>query len=85
MAEFMRQLPLARGENLATDIFEDHRPRLEVHHQHGLELSFGSFQLHLDAQDESQEEKPRLALLFGIHMVVSDAVGLPLLRYWTSE
>lgn len=48
----MWQLPLSRGEHLATNIFKNDRPRLEVHHQHGLELSLGPLQLHLDNQGQ---------------------------------
>lgn len=44
----MWQLPLSGGENLATNIFKNNRPRLEVHHQHGLELGLCPLQLHLD-------------------------------------
>lgn len=46
----MWQLSLSCGEHLATNIFKNNRPRLEVHHQHGLELSLGPLQLHLDIQ-----------------------------------
>ena len=43
----MWQLPLSGGENLATNVFKNNRPRLEVHHQHGLELGLCPLQLHL--------------------------------------
>ena len=43
----MGQLPPPRGEDLPAHVLEDHRPRLQVHHQHGLELGLSPLQLHL--------------------------------------
>lgn len=53
----MWQLSLPCGKNLATDIFKNNWPRLEVHHQHGLELSFGPLQLHLDIQEQKSGKR----------------------------
>lgn len=62
----MGQLSLPCGENLTADVFENNWPRLQVHHQHGLELSFSSLQLHLDMQKQKSGEhsNDKMPLLF---------------------
>lgn len=69
----MWQLPLPRGENLATNIFKNHRPWLQVHHQHGLELSFGPLQLHLDKQIDCQIKKKKKWNGILIQTILSDS------------
>lgn len=75
----MRQLSLSCGENLATNIFKNNRPRLEVHHQHGLELSLGPLQLHLEIQGRKcLKNIPRIIFvsLINITKVVVDCPHL---------
>lgn len=81
----MWQLSLPCGKNLATNIFKNNRPWLEVHHQHGLELSFGSFQLHLEIQINNQEKWGKHIIFVSIKVIIFSSSGkllsaLPLLR-----
>lgn len=48
-AQLMRQLSMACGQNLPTDILKDDWPGLQIHHQHGFQLSLCSFQFNLQA------------------------------------
>lgn len=56
----MGQLSLPCGENLTTNILENNGPRLQVHHQHGLQLSFSSLQLHLDIHKQKSGEHSKI-------------------------
>lgn len=46
-AQLVRQLPGACGQHLPPHVLEDHRPGLEVHHEHGHQLRLGPLQLRL--------------------------------------
>ena len=45
--QLVGQLPLPCREDLATNVLEDDRPRLQIHHKHGFELGLSPLQLHL--------------------------------------
>lgn len=93
VAQFVRQFSLSCGENLPANILENNRPRLQVHHQHGFELSLGSLQLHLLMKAQQKKSKRVFIVVYIDFLYFNNsfllyccvAELLPLLRCQPSE